>query len=121
MIFKKKRPLILILFFFVTINSVYGQYKAKNVFIVVGDQFRHDESFGDRTHKNVPHLWNDLIPKGSQIVTFYGNPAFMVLVHLAVITGSWADIRRLTPQDFPNKPTMFEYYRKHLKKPKESC
>jgi hypothetical protein len=100
---------------------VYGGFKAKNVVIVVGDQFRHDESFGDRTHQYVPHLWNDLIPRGSQIVTFYGNPSFMVLVHLATITGSWSDIRRLTPQDFPNKPTMFEYYRKHLKKPKESC
>ena len=121
MIFKRKRSLILILLFFVTINSVSGEFKAKNVFIVVGDQFRHDESFGDRTHQNVPHLWKDLVPKGSQIVTFYGNPSFMVLVHLATITGSWNDIRRLTPQDFPDKPTIFEYFRKHLGKKKESC
>lgn len=102
-------------------NIVYGQYKAKNVVIVVGDQFRHDESFGDRTHKLIPHLWNDLVPKGSLIVTFYGNPSFMVLVHLATITGSWQDIRRLNPQDFPDKPTMFEYYRKALKKDEKSC
>ncbi len=113
-------PLLVLPFIFTT-NLAFGQYKAKNVVVVVGDQFRHDESFGDRTHQYVPHLFNDLIPQGSQIVTFYGNPAFMVLVHLSVITGSWKDIRRLTPQDFPDKPTMFEYYRKHTKKPKESC
>jgi hypothetical protein len=45
----------------------------------------------------------------------------MVLVHLATLTGSWQDIRRLTPQDFPDKPTMFEYYRKALKKDEKSC
>jgi hypothetical protein len=102
-------------------NFSYGEFKAKNVFVVVGDQFRHDESFGDRTHQWVPHLWNDLVPQGSTCVTFYGNPSFMVKVHLATITGSWKDVRRLKPQDVPDQPTMFEYYRKGLKKNLESC
>ncbi len=113
--------ILLLLLFIINKNFVFAEFKAKNVFIVVGDQFRHDESFGDRTHQYIPHLWNDLVPQGSQIVTFYGNPSFMVLVHLATITGSWNDIRRLTPQDFPDKPTIFEYYRKHSGKKKESC
>jgi hypothetical protein len=91
------------------------------VFIVVGDQFRHDESFGDRTHALIPRLWNDMVANGSSCVTFYGNPSFMVLVHLATLTGSWNDIRRLTPQDYPDQPTIFEYYRKGLKKDKKSC
>lgn len=111
----------IVLFIFIYGNLVHGEYKAKNIFIVVGDQFRHDESFGDPTHKLVPHLWKDLIPKGSQIVTFYGNPSFMVLVHLAILTGSWNDIRRLEPNEYPDQPTMFEYYLKHTGNDRKSC
>jgi hypothetical protein len=100
---------------------ISGEYKAKNVFIVIGDQFRHDESFGDRTHQNVPHLWNDMLPEASSCVTFYGNPSYMVLVHLAVLTGSWKDLRRENPEEYPDQPTMFEYFRKGLSKDKKSC
>jgi hypothetical protein len=116
-----KRLIFIVLLCFVNSAFVYGEFKAKNVFIVVGDQFRHDESFGDRTHQYIPHLWNDLVPQGSLCVTIYGNPSFMVKVHLATITGSWKDVRRLKPQDFPDQPTMFEYYRKGLGKSLESC
>jgi hypothetical protein len=108
-------------FLFINGNLAYGQLKAKNVVIVIGDQFRHDESFGERTHKYIPHLWNDIVPNGSMCVTFYGNPSYLALVHLATLTGSWKDVRRLKPTDFPDQPTIFEYYRKALKKDKNSC
>lgn len=101
--------------------GAFAQYKAKNVVVVVGDQFRHDESFGEPTHKYIPHLWNDLVPNGSLSVTFYGNPSYMVLVHLATLTGSWNDIRRLEPNTNPDQPTMFEYYRKQSGKDAKSC
>jgi hypothetical protein len=42
-------------------------------------------------------------------------------VHLAILTGSWNDVRRLEPQMNPEKPTMFEYFRKGLGKGKSSC
>jgi hypothetical protein len=113
--------LVTALFLFGTANFVFGEYKAKNVFIVIGDQFRHDESFGDRTHQYIPHVWNDLVPNGSLCVTFYGNPSYLVLVHLATLTGSWKDVRRLRPQDYPDQPTMFEYFRKGLNKDEKSC
>jgi hypothetical protein len=108
-------------FLFINGNYAFGEFKAKNVVIVIGDQFRYDESFGDRTHKYIPHVWNDVVPNGSLCVTFYGNPSYLVLVHLATLTGSWKDVRRLKPQDYPDQPTMFEYYRKGLKKDKTSC
>lgn len=117
----KRLFFLLLPFLLINGNSAYGEFKAKNVVIVVGDQFRHDESFGDRSHKYIPHLWNDLVPNGCLCVTFYGNPSFMVLVHLAILTGSWNDVRRLKPQDNPELPTMFEYYRKQLKQDKNSC
>jgi hypothetical protein len=109
------------LFLFINANFVFGEFKAKNVFIVIGDQFRHDESFGDRTHKYIPHVWNDMVPNGSLCVTFYGNPSYLVLVHLATLTGSWKDVRRLKPLDYPDQPTMFEYFRKGLGKDEKSC
>ena len=108
-------------FLFIGGNYTFGAFKAKNVFIVIGDQFRHDESFGDRTHQYIPHVWNDLVPNGSLCVTFYGNPSYLVLVHLATLTGSWKDVRRLNPQDYPDRPTVFEYYRKGLGKDEKSC
>lgn len=107
--------------FLLNTPTIHGEFKAKNVFIVVGDQFRHDDSFGDRTHQLVPHLWNDIIPQSSYCVTFYGNPAFMSIVHLAILTGSWKDLRRLKPEDYPDLPTIFEYYRKGLNKDQKSC
>jgi hypothetical protein len=117
-----KRTLLLLLpFILMNGNYVYGEFKAKNVVIVVGDQFRHDESFGNPTHQYIPHLWKDMVPNASRCVTFYGNPSYMALVHLAIITGSWKDLRRLKQDDIPEQPTMFEYYRKALKKDKNSC
>jgi hypothetical protein len=95
-------------------------FKAENVFVIIGDEFRHDESFGDKTHQYVPHLWNDIIPKGSHCLTFYGNPTFMVQVHLTILTGSWRDIRRLEPKEYPKNPTFFEVFRAELDKPIES-
>jgi hypothetical protein len=117
----KRIVLLMVSFLLVNGNYAYAGFKAKNVVIVVGDEFRHDESWGDRTHKYIPHIWNDMVPNGSQCVTFYGNPSYLVRVHLAMLTGSWNDVRRLKPQDNPDLPTMFEYYRKALGKDKKSC
>jgi hypothetical protein len=112
---------LLLLLIPLAIQYSYGEFKAKNVFVIVGDQFRQDESFGDRTHQLIPHIWNDFVPNGSKCETFYGNPSFMVKVHSATLTGSWKDVRRLKPQETPDQPTMFEYYRKGLNKSLESC
>lgn len=109
--------------FFLLVNGdyVFGAFKAKNVVVVIADEFRHDETWGDRTHQYIPHIWNDLCAQGSQCVTFYGNPSYIVRVHLAILTGSWRDVRRLEPQDYPDQPTVFEYFRKGLGKDKKSC
>jgi hypothetical protein len=117
----KHLTLAALAFLLINGNYAFGEFKAKNVVVVIGDQFRHDETFGDRTHKYIPHIWNDLVPNGSMCVTFYGNPSYLVLVHLATLTGSWKDVRRLKPMDYPDQPTMFEYYRKGLGKDKNSC
>ena len=113
--------LVVLSFLFINGHYIYAEFKAKNVVIVVGDEFRHDESWGDRTHQYIPHIWNDLVPNGSSCVTFYGNPSYLVRVHLAILTGSWSDVRRMKPQDYPDKPTVFEYFRKGLGKDKTSC
>jgi hypothetical protein len=108
-------------FFMFNGSLAFGQFKAKNVVLVIGDQFRHDETWGDRNHTYIPHIWNDMVPKGYSCVTFYGNPSYLVLVHLAILTGSWKDVRRLEPQTTPDKPTVFEYFRKGLGKDEKAC
>jgi hypothetical protein len=117
----KRIVLVAVSFLLVYGYDAYGGFKAKNVVIVVGDEFRHDETFGDRSHQYIPRIWNDMVPNGAHCVTFYGNPSYLVRVHLAILTGSWNDVRRLKPQDYPDLPTMFEYYRKGLGKDKNSC
>ncbi len=117
----KRTLFITVSFLLIMGNYVDAAIKAKNVVIVVGDEFRHDESWADRTHQYIPNIWNNLVPNGSSCVTFYGNPSYLVRVHLAMLTGSWSDVRRLEPQTNPDQPTIFEYYRKGLNKSKSSA
>lgn len=116
----KKFGLLLAIAMLFSGNTVFA-YTAKNVMIIIGDKYRHDETFGEKTHQYIPYMWKQMVPKASQCVTFYGNPTFIAQVHLAVLTGYWDDIRRLEPKTNPDKPTLFEYYRKALNKPEDSC
>jgi len=100
--------------------DVSANYKAKNVFIVIADQFRFDDSWGDKNRAYIPRISKELTPKGSRVETFYGNPSFMAQVHLTILTGSWNDVRRIDPKTHPTQPTLFEVYRKKLGKPKEA-
>ena len=117
----KINTIIIFAFIWILFKLNLYSFTAKNVFIIIADQFRYDESFGDKTHQYVPRMWKEMAPKGSYVVTFYGNPTFMAQVHLATLTGSWDDVRRLDPKTNPDKPTIFEFYRKNLNKPIESC
>lgn len=97
-------------------------YKAKNVFIIIVDELRHDQSFGAQDQSTtIPNIWKNMYPKGSHCHTFYGNPSFMAQVHLAILTGSWKDIRRVDPKTNPTNPTIFEVYRDETEKDEDSC
>jgi hypothetical protein len=88
---------------------------AQNVIIVVVDGARYAETFGAGA-TYIPHLYNDLKPLGAVYTNFRiadegkteTNPG-----HSSMLTGTWQQITNDGSQR-PNKPTVFEYFRKEL-------
>lgn len=93
---------------------------AQNVVIVMIDGARYDESFGAGA-KYLPHIWNDLRPKGTIYTNFRNEGVTKTCPgHASVLTGTWQDL----PNDGsvrPTAPTVFELFRKSTGLPERSC
>jgi hypothetical protein len=108
---------LLILFFFLS-SLIYGQ----NVIIVVIDGARYSETFGS-DGKFIPHMYNDLAPLGTVFTNFRiadegitsTNPG-----QASILTGTWQIIAN-DGSEHPNKPTIFEYFRKEFTAKKTDC
>jgi len=111
---KSKLLLILIFLSYFTL--------AQNVIIVVIDGARYTETFGS-DGKYIPHMYNDLAPNGTIFTNFRiadegnttTNPG-----QASILTGTWQLIAN-DGSEHPNKPTVFEYYRKQLSVEKNDC
>jgi predicted AlkP superfamily pyrophosphatase or phosphodiesterase len=108
----------LIFLFFLFSCLIFGQ----NVIIVVIDGARYTETFAGGG-KYIPHLYNDLKPQGTIFTNFRiadegyttTNPG-----HASILTGSWQLIKN-DGTERPNKPTIFEYFRKELSSKAIDC
>ncbi len=108
---------ILLLFFFLS-SLIVGQ----NVIIVVIDGARYSETFGS-DGKYIPHMFNDLAPLGTVFTNFRiadegitsTNPG-----HASILTGTWQIIAN-DGSERPNKPTIFEYFRKEFSAKQNDC
>jgi len=108
---------LLILFFFLS-SLIVGQ----NAIIVVIDGARYSETFGS-DGKYIPHMFNDLAPLGTVFNNFRiadegitsTNPG-----HASILTGTWQLIKN-DGSEHPNKPTIFEYFRKELSAKTSDC
>lgn len=107
---------IQIVFFLLIFSSKAAAYEAKNVFIVVIDGIRNTEAFADPMHQYIPHLWNDLRPRGIICDHFFN-------LGQTTMTGALATITSGVNQYLPVKegydlkaaqeePSIFEIYRK---------
>lgn len=101
---------------FIIVVPLLGQ----NVFIVVIDGARYSETFLSES-KYIPRIWNDLRQEGT-IYTLCLNldGTYTVPGHASIITGVWQKL----PNDGskrPTVPTIFEYFRKQMAEPKNSC
>jgi hypothetical protein len=87
------------------------------VVIFAIDGPRYSETFGDPSHANIPHIWNDLRPQGT-ILTNFRNLGVTKTVpgHSSIATGTWQDLAN-DGSERPDKPTVFEYYRHALSAP----
>lgn len=108
---------ILLLFFFLS-SLVIGQ----NAIIVVIDGARYSETFGS-DGKYIPHMYNDLAPLGTVFTNFRiadegitsTNPG-----QASILTGTWQIIEN-DGSEHPNKPTIYEYFRKELSAKATDC
>ena len=91
------------------------------VVIFVIDGARYTETFGDPSHTWIPHIWNDLRPQGTILTNFrnFGTTS-TVPGHCALITGTWQDLAN-DGSERPDKPTVFEYYRKWFSEPQSDA
>ncbi|MCW8810940.1 MAG: alkaline phosphatase family protein [Ignavibacteriaceae bacterium] len=108
----------LLLLFLIFSCLIFGQ----NAIIVVIDGGRYSETFGGGD-KYIPHLYNDLMPLGTVFTNFRiadegittTNPG-----HASILTGTWQLIAN-DGTERPNKPTLFEYFRKELSAKATDC
>ncbi|HEV8537788.1 MAG TPA: alkaline phosphatase family protein [Bacteroidota bacterium] len=93
---------------------------SSHVFIIVVDGVRYSESLGGKANY-MPHIWNDLRPKGT-IYTNFRNDGLTLTCpgHAAILTGNWQKIANDGSEEFSD-PTLFELFRKQTKLPEQSC
>jgi len=86
--------------------------ETEYIVIAVIDGARYSETFGDTSHKYIPHMWNNLVPQGTLYTNFYNNGWTKTNPgHSAILTGTWQNLANDGTQR-PNMPTIFEYSRK---------
>lgn len=99
---------------------VWGQTAAKKrkvIVITFGGGARDQETFAPEGQENIPHLLHELIPQSS----FFTHVANQGILGHYVATASLATGVYETLNNFsaipPEHPTVFEYFRKDLKRP----
>ena len=89
----------------------------KAVVVTFGGGSRDDETFAEDGQQNIPHLLNDLIPRGTFFTRVVNRGILGHYVATASLaTGVYESFNNFAavPPDFP---TVFEYFRQDLKRP----
>ncbi|SEC41452.1 hypothetical protein SAMN05443244_3402 [Terriglobus roseus] len=89
----------------------------KTIVVTFGGGARDEETFSEDGQENIPNLLQTLLPQGtffSQVV----NAGILghYVATASVVTGKYERFNNFIAQPPPN-PTLFEYYRKGLKRP----
>jgi hypothetical protein len=95
---------------------------SQKIIIVVIDGARYSETINSGA-ENIPYMFNDLWPLGTVFTNFRiadegitsTNPG-----HASILTGNWQLIAN-DGTESPNKPTVFEYFRKELSAKETDC
>ncbi|MBN2577916.1 MAG: twin-arginine translocation signal domain-containing protein [Pirellulales bacterium] len=91
--------------------------QRKLILVVFGGGTRFSESIGDPEHRYIPHLWKEMVPRGTLLTNMRVEH---LVVHpnctASIKTGHWEwdDLDWSRP---PAHPTIFEIYRKRRQAP----
>ncbi len=95
--------------------------KRKVIVITFGGGARDQETFAPEGQENIPHLMKELIPQS----TFFTQVVNRGILGHYVATASLATGAYETINNFaslpPESPTVFEYFRRDLKRPASDC
>src|SRR6516225_12463926 len=102
-------------------RSGVPQKERKVVVITFGGGARDQETFAPEGQENIPHLIHELIPQS----TFFTQVVNRGILGHYVATASLATGNYETINNFaslpPESPTVFEYFRKQLKRPRSDA
>jgi hypothetical protein len=91
--------------------------KRKVIVITFGGGARDQETFAPEGQENIPHLLNELIPQSS-FFTHVSNQGILghYVATASLATGVYETLNNFSAVP-PEHPTVFEYFRKDLKRP----
>jgi len=98
-------------------GAMASHLKRKAVVVTFGGGARDQETFAPEGQENIPHLMRELIPQGAfftQVVNRGILGHYVATASLA--TGVYETINNFASLP-PESPTVFEYFRKDLKRP----
>lgn len=88
------------------------EYQTENVIIVVIDGPRYSETWGDSTHRYIPRLAQEMAQEGVVYTQFFNNgPTYTLAGHTSISTGYKQEIDN-TGAEFPENPSIFQYWNK---------
>lgn len=88
-----------------------GRYKTKNVIVIVIDGPRYSETWGDTSHRYIPHFANDLAPNGIVFTNFHNNGyTYTTSGHTAICTGKKERLDNRTGKELPTYPSFMQHY-----------
>jgi hypothetical protein len=115
--------LILLILCFV-VDFAKAQSNQKMMIIII-DGARYTETFGDPSHTYIPRM-AEIAGQGALVNVFRNDGiTYTSRAIPALWAGAWTEVRDTVYQgketNYSVKPSIFEYYRKHLDKPASSC
>jgi len=93
------------------------QYKRKVIVITFGGGARDQETFAPEGQENIPHLMKELIPQSSFFTQVVNHGILGHYVATASLTTGVYETFNNFAAVSPESPTVFEYFRKELKRP----
>jgi hypothetical protein len=89
----------------------------KTIVVTFGGGARDEETFAEEGQENIPHLLHTLLPQGT-FFTQVVNAGILghYVATASIVTGMYERFDNFVAQAPPN-PTLFEYYRKGLRRP----